>query len=202
MTATIDFIFDFASPNAYFAHHGLKGVSERTGAKVNYIPCLLGGIFKATGNQAPMMAFAGIKGKNEYGMLEVRRFIQKHGLTKFKMNENFPVNTVMIQRGALVAEQDGRLYEYIEAGLACMWEDNQNMADKDVFALAITDKGFDGEAILERTQDPAIKQKLIDNTEMAVSRGVFGIPTFFVGDEMFFGKERLGQVEDQVRLTS
>lgn len=202
MTATIDFIFDFASPNGYFAHHGLKGVTERTGAKVNYIPCLLGGIFKATGNQAPMMAFAGIKGKNEYSMLEIRRFIQRHGLTKFKMNENFPVNTVTIQRGALVAEQDGRLNEYIEAGLACMWEDNQNMADKDVFALAISDKGFDGKAVLERTQDPAIKQKLIDNTEMAVSRGAFGIPTFYVGDEMFFGKERLGQVEEQIALTS
>jgi len=177
MPATIDFIFDFASPNGYFAYHGLKGVSERTGASVNYIPCLLGGIFKETGNQAPMMAFAGIKGKNEYGMLEIQRFIKKHGLSQFKMNAHFPVNTVTIQRGALVAQQDGRLEEYIAAGLECMWEDNQNM--------------------LERIQDPAIKQKLIDNTAMAVERGAFGIPTFYVGDEMFFGKERLGQVEEE-----
>jgi len=198
MTATIDFIFDFASPNAYFSHHGIKGVASRTGAAVNYIPCLLGGIFKATGNQAPMMAFAGIKGKNEYSMLEIQRFIKKHGLTKFKMNPHFPVNTVMIQRGALVAEQDGKLADYIAAGLECMWEDGQNMGDKDVFVAALTGKGFDGADILARTQDPEIKAKLIANTEMAVGRGAFGIPTFYVGDEMFFGKERLGQVEEEV----
>ena len=131
MPATIDFIFDFASPNGYFAYHGLKGMAERTGASVNYIPCLLGGIFKETGNQAPMMAFAGIKGKNEYGMLEIQRFIKKHGLSKFKFNEAFPLNTVMIQRGALVAEQDGKLGDYIKAGLAAVWEDNKKMDDKD-----------------------------------------------------------------------
>ena len=114
------------------------------------------------------------------------------------MNEHFPVNTVMIQRAALAAEEDGKLNEFIEAGLECMWEDNQNMADADVFLSALSAKGIDGAALLARTQDPAIKQKLIDNTEMAVSRGVFGIPTFFVGDEMFFGKERLAQVEEEV----
>ena len=199
MTATIDFIFDFASPNAYLAHHALKGVCERTGAKVNYIPCLLGGIFKATSNQAPMIAFGGIKGKNEYMMLEIQRFIKKHGLTKYHLNEAFPVNTVMIQRAALAAAEDGKLEAFVEAGLECMWEDNQKMDDKDVFVAALTAKGFDGAALLERTQDPAIKKKLIDNTEMAVSRGVFGIPTFFVGDEMFFGKERLAQIEEEVQ---
>ena len=201
MTATIDFIFDFASPNAYLTHRALPDLVERTGAKVNYIPCLLGGIFKATGNQAPMMAFAGIKGKNEYSMLEIQRFIKKYDLTKFKMNEHFPVNTVMLQRAALAAEEDGKLMEFIEAGLQCMWEESQKMDDKDVFVAALTAKGFDGAALLERTQDPAIKQKLIDNTEMAVSRGAFGIPTFFVGDEMFFGKERLAQIEEEVQRT-
>jgi len=201
MSKTIDFIFDFASPNAYFTHHALKGVRERTGAEVNYIPCLLGGIFKETGNQAPMMAFSGIKGKLDYDMLETRRFIAKHEISNFRMNASFPVNTVTLQRGALVAEQDGRLMAYIEAGLECMWEDNQNMGDKAVFAQSMTGKGFDGEAILARTQDPEIKQKLIDNTAAAVARGVFGIPTFYVGDEMFFGKERLGQVEEEVLAT-
>ena len=199
MPAVIDFIFDFASPNGYFAHHGLKGVCERTGAEVNYIPCLLGGIFKSTGNQAPFVAFADVKGKNAYGMLEIQRFIKKHGLAKFKMNESFPLNTVMLQRGALVAEQDGKLIDYIDACLASVWEDNKKMDDKDVFVAELTTKGFDGANILERTQDPAIKQKLIDNTAMAVERGAFGIPTLYVGDEMFFGKERLGQVEDEVR---
>lgn len=201
MSKTIDFIFDFASPNAYFTHHALRGLRERTGTEINYIPCLLGGIFKETGNQAPMMAFSGIKGKLDYDMLETRRFIAKHEISNFRMNANFPVNTVTLQRGALVAEQDGQLMAYVEAGLECMWEDNQNMGDKAVFAQAMTGKGFDGEAILARTQDPEIKQKLIDNTAAAVARGAFGIPTFYVGEEMFFGKERLGQVEEQVLAT-
>ena len=125
MPVAIDFIFDFASPNGYLAYHALKGVTERTGSSVNYIPCLLGGIFKSTGNQAPFVAFAGIKGKNEYGMLEINRYIKKNGLTKFKMNEHFPLNTVMLQRGALVAEQDGKLLDYIDACLASVWEENK-----------------------------------------------------------------------------
>lgn len=198
MPKTVDFIFDFASPNAYFSHKALSGILERTGATANYIPCLLGGIFKATGNQAPMMAFAGIKGKNEYSMLETQRFIAKHNITTFTMNQYFPVNTVMIQRAALVAEQDGKLAEFITAGLACMWEDNKKMDDADVFVAAITEKGFDGADLLARTQDPEIKAKLIANTEAAVARGAFGIPTFYVGDEMFFGKERLAQVEEEL----
>lgn len=198
MPETIDFIFDFASPNAYFAHHALKGVSTRTGATVNYIPCLLGGIFNATGNQAPMMAFANVKGKLDYDMLEIRRFIAKHGLTKFIMNPHFPINTVLIQRAALVAQQDGKLIEFIEAGLALMWEEKKNMGDKEVFVEALTQYGFDAVDLLERTQSPAIKTKLIENTAMAVERGAFGVPTFYVGDEMFFGKDRITQMEEQV----
>jgi len=202
MPATIDFIFDFASPNGYLAYHALKGVTERTGSSVNYIPCLLGGIFKSTGNQAPFVAFAGVKGKNEYGMLEIKRYLKKYGLTKFKMNEHFPLNTVMLQRGALVAEQDGKLLEYIDACLTSVWEENKKMDDKDVFVAELNSKGFDGANILERTQDPEIKKKLIDNTAAAVERGTFGIPTFYVGDEMFFGKERVGQVEEEVTAQS
>lgn len=198
MPATIDFIFDFGSPNAYLAHHAIKGLADRTGATVNYQICLLGGIFKETGNQAPMMAFAGIKGKLEYDMMETGRFIKRFGLTKFKMNEHFPLNTVMLQRGALVAEQDGKLMEYIDACLKCVWEESKKMDDKDVFVAELTAKGLDGANILERTQDPEIKKKLIENTAAAVGRGCFGIPTFYVGDEMFFGKERLGQVEEEV----
>ena len=198
MTKTIDYIFDFASPNGYLAHHALKGVAERTGAQINYIPCLLGGIFKSTGNQAPMLAFAGIKGKNEYGMLEIQRYIKKYGLTNFKMNEHFPLNTVMLQRGALVAERDGKLMEYIEACLISVWEESKKMDDAEVFVAELTAKGFDGANILERTQDPEIKQKLIENTSAAVERGTFGIPTFYVGDEMFFGKERVDQVEEEL----
>ena len=192
----LDFIFDFGSPNAYFAYKALPPILERTGATLNLIPCLLGGIFKATGNQAPMMAFANVKGKIAYDQLEIMRFIKKHGLTKFKFNPNFPVNTLLLMRGAIVAENDGRLSEYVEAGLKCMWEDEIKMDDPEVFATAMTNLGFDGQEILEKTQNPEVKAKLAENTAAAVERGCFGIPTFYIGNEMFFGKERLGQIED------
>ena len=198
MTKTVDFIFDFASPNAYFAHKALAGIVERTGTHINYIPCLLGGIFKATGNQAPMISFASVKGKNDYMMLEVRRFVTKHKLTKFRMNSAFPVSSLMLIRAAIACEQDGRLMEFIEAGLQLMWEADKKMDDPDVFVAEITKAGFDGANLLERTQDPEVKAKLMANTKAAVERGVFGVPTFFVGDEMFFGKDRLDQVEEEI----
>lgn len=196
MSATVDFIFDFASPNAYLVHRVLPGIAERTGATFRYVPCLLGGIFKATGNQAPMIAYAPIPNKLAYEQLEFRRFIERHGLSGFNFNPHFPVNTVLLQRGALAAEREGRLMDYIEAGLHHMWEAPKKMDDAEVYADAMRESGFDGAALVEAAQDPAIKQALIDNSSAAVERGAFGIPTFFVGDEMFFGKERLGQVED------
>lgn len=198
MTKTVDFIFDFASPNAYLCHKVLPDISARTGATFNYIPCLLGGIFKATGNQAPMMAFNGIKGKLDYDGLEMQRFIKKHNLTKFAMNSHFPVMTLLMMRGAIAADMDGRLMEYVDAGVAHMWEDGLKMDDPEVYAVAMTKAGFDGADLLARTQDPAVKQKLVDNTSAAVERGAFGIPTFYVGSEMFFGKERLGQLEEEI----
>ncbi|MEO1168645.1 MAG: 2-hydroxychromene-2-carboxylate isomerase [Pseudomonadota bacterium] len=198
MSITVDFIFDFASPNGYLVHRALPPIAERTGATFNYIPCLLGGIFKATGNQAPMVAYAPIPNKLAYEQLEFGRFIAKHQLTDFTFNPHFPIHTVLLQRGALVAERDGRLMDYIEAGLHHMWEEPKKMDDPDVYAEAMSASGFDGAALVEGAQDAAIKQKLIDNTSAAVERGAFGIPTFYVGDEMFFGKERLGQVEEAI----
>ena len=198
MSITVDFIFDFASPNAYLVHRALSPIVERTGATFRYIPCLLGGIFKATGNKAPMIAYAPIPNKLAYEQLEFRRFIEAHALTDFAFNPHFPVNTVLLQRGALVAEREGRLMEYIEAGLHHMWEAPRKMDDPAVFAAAMDESGFDGAALVEGAQDAAIKQKLIDNTGAAVERGAFGIPTFYVGDEMFFGKERLGQLEEAI----
>jgi len=198
MTVTIDFIFDFGSPNAYFAHKVLPGIAERTGATINLIPCLLGGIFKATGNQSPMESFGHVKAKVDYGRIETMRFIEKHGLSAFTFNPNFPVNTLMLMRGAIAAEMDGKLEAYVEAGLKCMWEDGLKMDDPDVFVEAMTKAGFDGADLLARTQDPAVKAKLLENTTAAVERGTFGIPTFFVGKEIFFGKDRLPQVEEEV----
>jgi 2-hydroxychromene-2-carboxylate isomerase len=199
MKKQVDFIFDFASPNAYFSYKVLPQIVERSGATLNISPCLLGGIFKETGNQPPMVTFANVKGKMEYEMLESERFVTRHGLTQFKFNSSFPVNTLLLMRGALVAEGDGRLSEYVDAGLRSMWEDDKKMDDVEVFVSEMDASGFDGEDIVKRTQDAEIKSRLIANTNAAVSRGVFGIPTFFVGNEMFFGKDRLHQVEEALQ---
>ena len=198
MSKTIDYIFDFGSPNAYLAYRALAGVLERSGAELNLVPCLLGGIFKATGNQSPVEAFAPVKGKLEYFRLEMMRFVKRHELHDFSFNPNFPINTLMMMRGAVAAEMDGRLVEYVEAGMKQMWEQGLKMDDPEVFAAAMTDAGFDGPAMLERIQEPEVKAKLINNTAAAVDRGAFGIPTFFVGDEMYFGKDRLLEVEEAV----
>lgn len=145
-----------------------------------------------------MIAFGGIKNKLAYEQLEMQRFIEKYALAKFRFNPNFPVNTLMLMRGAVAADQGGRLGDYIEAGLKAMWEDGLKMDDPDVFAEAITAAGFDGPALLTQTQDPAVKAKLVENTSAAVERGAFGVPTFFAGDEMYFGKDRLAQIKEAV----
>jgi 2-hydroxychromene-2-carboxylate isomerase len=191
---TLEFIFDFGSPNAYLAYKVIPGILERTGADLKLIPCLLGGIFKATGNQAPMIAFGGVKGKMAYEMLETQRFVTRHGLTRFRMNPHFPVNTLLLMRAAVAADREGRLVPYVEAVLPALWEDGLKMDDPAV-VQGVLDKVRLGD-LLPKTQDGAVKAELADNTQAAVDRGVFGIPTFFVGSEMFFGKDRLGQVEE------
>jgi 2-hydroxychromene-2-carboxylate isomerase len=195
--ATIDFIFDFGSPNGYLAWKVLPGIAQRTGAAINLIPCLLGGIFKATNNASPMVAFGEVKGKLAYEGLETRRFIAKHGLTAFQPNPHFPVNTLLIMRGLVAAKRAGVADAYLDVVLAAMWEQGEKMDDPEVVRRVLDAGGLDGEALLAATQDPEVKAELVANTEGAVARGVFGIPTFFVGDEMFFGKERLGQVEEE-----
>lgn len=196
MTKTLELIFDFGSPNAYLTLTVLPELLDRTGANLVITPCLLGGIFKATGNKAPMVQYADAPAKLAYENLEMRRFIEKHGLTKFRLNPHFPVNTLTIMRGAIVAEDEGNLDDYVDAVNRAMWEEGLKMDDPDVIATFLSANGFDGPALLARTQEPDIKAKLVANTEAAVARGVFGIPTFFVGDDIFFGKDRLGQVEE------
>jgi len=198
MSATIEFIFDFGSPNAYLAYRALPAVLARTGAKLVINPCLLGGIFKATGNQAPAVAFAGVKGKLEYEMLEIRRFVARHGLDKFRMNPHFPVNTLMLMRGLIAAREAGVGDAYLEMGLQGLWEEGLKLDDREVLARRIDAAGLDSKGLLAAAQTDRVKLKLADNTAAAVARGVFGVPTFFVGDEMFFGKERLMQVEEAV----
>jgi 2-hydroxychromene-2-carboxylate isomerase len=198
MSATIEFIFDFGSPNAYLAYRALPHILERTGARLVINPCLLGGIFKATGNQAPAIAFAPIKGKFEYEMLELRRFVARHRFEKFRLNPHFPVNTLMLMRGLVAAQEVGSGAAYVEMGLEGMWEEGLKLDDKEVLARRIGAAGLDSAKLLAAAQSNPVKQKLADNTAAAVALGVFGVPTFFVGGEMFFGKERLGQVEEAV----
>lgn len=198
MAKTIDFIFDFGSPNGYLAWKVLPGIAARTGAKLNLIPCLLGGIFKATGNQSPVTAFGGVKGKLEYEALETRRYVAAHGLTAYRANPHFPVNTLLIMRGLLAARRMGVGDAYLEAVVCAMWEQGLKMDDPEVVAGVLAKAGLDAKAILEATQDPEVKAELVANTEAAVARGAFGVPTFFVDGEMFFGKDRLGAVEAEL----
>lgn len=198
MMKKVELIFDFGSPNAYLTLGVLPAMLEKIGAALTITPCLLGGIFKATGNRAPMLQFADIPAKLAYEGLEMQRFITRHGLTKFRMNPYFPVNTLTIMRGAVVAEDEGQLPRYVEAVNRAMWEEGLKMDDPEVIAAFLSANGFDGPALLARTQEDGIKARLVANTEAAVARGMFGIPTFFVGDEMFFGKDRLDQVLEAV----
>jgi 2-hydroxychromene-2-carboxylate isomerase len=186
MTERLEFLFDFGSPNAYLAYRALPPILERTGAELGIMPCLLGGLFRATGNQPPLVAFAGVKGKMDYEKLEIRRFIARHALTKFRMNPHFPVNTLMLMRGLVAARLRGEEAAYLK------------LDDRDVLARRIAEAGLDADRLLEDAQLPEVKQSLIETTDAAVARGAFGIPTFFVGKEMFFGKDRLGQVEEEL----
>ncbi len=193
---SLELIFDFGSPNAYLSMKALPELLERTGADLVITPCLLGGIFKATGNKAPMIQYADAPAKLAYANLEMQRFIEKHALTKFRINPHFPINTLIVMRGAIVAADEGVLDDYVDAVNRAMWEDGMKMDDPAVIEPFLSANGFDGAALLARTQEPEIKTRLVAKTEAAVARGVFGIPTFFVGDAMYFGKDRLGQVEE------
>lgn len=189
------FCFDFASPNAYFAHRVLPAIETRTGARFAYLPTLLGGLFKATGNQAPMFAFANIPAKLAYENREIMRFIERHGLTRFKMNPHFPVNTLLPMRGAAAAAGQGLLAPYVEAIFAAMWEQRVDCSDVGALAGVLTAAGLPAEALLTATQDEAVKAGLIANTQAAADHGAFGIPSFLVGEELYFGKDKLGEVE-------
>ena len=192
-----EFLFDFGSPNAFLAHRVIPSIEARTGLKFAYVPVLLGGIFKATGNRPPSQAYGNVPSKVAYDRLEIERFTQKHGINGFKFNPHFPVNTLLIMRGAVVAQQDGMLPRYLDAVFHHMWVAPKKMDDPAVITAALTESDIDPK-LLERAQAPDVKAKLIANTEAAVNRGVFGIPTFFVADEMFFGKDRLRDIEDAI----
>lgn len=190
----IEFLFDFGSPNAYLAHKVIPALVARAGVTFSYVPILLGGVFKSTGNQSPVTAYAGIANKLAYARMDMQRFIARHGLSAFRPNPHFPVNTVTLMRGCLAAKRDGNFARYVDVAFAAMWEQGLKLDDPTVFVAALDAGGLDGQALLEATQDPAIKAELIASTEAAVARGCFGSPTFLVGDEIWFGKERLDEV--------
>lgn len=197
MSKTIELIFDFVSPNAYLIWQPLKALAEKHGATIEITPAFLGGMHKLTGNAPPFIRDADVKGKNEYAMLELGRFVKKHGLSKFRMNPKFPFNTITLQRmlAALAPEQRAA---FIELLLPPIWEQGLDVTDSEALGKILQDGGFDAANLLTRTQDPAIKQALMDNTENAVARGAFGIPTIYVDGEIYFGKERLGQIDEQL----
>jgi 2-hydroxychromene-2-carboxylate isomerase len=196
--ARIEFHFDFGSPNAYLAHLVIPEIEERTGSKFEYVPVLLGGVFKLTNNRSPIESFQDVKNKLEYQRLETQRFIRRHGITRFAMNPFFPVNTLMIMRGAVAAQMDGVLARYVDEVFRHMWAEPKKMDDPTVARAALDESGLDGARLIARTQDPAVKDRLLANTQKAVERGSFGSPTFFVGDEIFFGKDRLRDVEEEI----
>jgi 2-hydroxychromene-2-carboxylate isomerase len=194
----LEFHFDFGSPNAYLAELVLPQIEQRTGAKFDYVPVLLGGVYKATGNLSPGESLRGIKNKPEYNALETERFLRRHHITQFKSNPFFPVNTLMLMRGVVAAQFEGLFELYFRAAYYHMWVEPKKMDDPQVFRAAFLSSGLDIDRLIARAQQNDIKKRLIDNTSRAVARGEFGSPTFFVGDEMFFGKDRLREVEEEI----
>src|SRR5712691_7473619 len=196
--AKVEFHFDFGSPNAYLSHLVIPRIEQRTGATFEYVPVLLGGVFRLTNNRSPAESFQGIKNKLEYQRLEMQRFIRRHAITRFTFNPFFPVNTLMIMRGAVAAQMEGVFPRYVDEVFRQMWADPKKMDDPAVARAALAESGLDGARLLERAQEPAVKDRLLQNTQKSVERGTFGSPTFFVGDEIFFGKDRLRDVEEEI----
>jgi 2-hydroxychromene-2-carboxylate isomerase len=196
--ADVRFLFDFGSPNAYLSHKVIPAIEARTGATFEYVPVLLGGLFKLTGNRSPAEAYAGIKNKLAYEGLETRRFVTRHGLTAYAANPFFPVNTLKIMRGAVGAQRLGVFAPYVDAVYHHMWEAPKKMDDSGVITAALAESGLDAEALMAATEDPQVKQALLDNTNMAFEAGAFGSPSFLVGRELYFGKDRLRDVEEAI----
>ena len=194
----VEFQFDFGSPNDYLAELVIPSIERRTGVKFEYVPVLLGGIYKATGNMSPADSLRGIKNKPEYQALETQRFLRRHNITKFRQNPFFPVNTLMLMRGGVAAQFEGMFEPYFRAAFHHMWEEPKKMDDLDVFRAAFKSSGIDIDRLIARAQQDDVKRRLIDLTTDAVNRGAFGSPTFFVGKEMFFGKDQLRDVEESI----
>jgi 2-hydroxychromene-2-carboxylate isomerase len=196
--AKVEFLFDFGSPNAYLAHLAIPEVEKRRGVKFEYLPVLLGGVFKLTNNRSPAESLAGIKNKPEYQRLETQRFIRQHGITRFRPNPFFPVNTLMIMRGAVAAKKLGIFERYVDEVYRHMWADPKKLDDPAVLRDALTESNLPADRLFELVQTAEVKGDLMAETQRAVDRGTFGSPTFFVDGEIYFGKDRLRDVEEAI----
>jgi 2-hydroxychromene-2-carboxylate isomerase len=197
MAHRVELVFDFVSPNAYLVWWPLRELLDRYEASLDVVPVFLAGMHKLTGNAPPMLRDADVKGKNEYAMLEMQRFITKHALTKYRLHPQFPFNSILLQRMLYAADQDGRGVQFVEALLRPIWEDGLDISSPEAVGAAVSAAGFDAAHLFARAASDEVKQGLVANTDKAVERGAFGIPTMWVdGTEMFFGKERLGQIEE------
>ncbi len=192
------FMFDFGSPNAFLSHEAIPAIEKRMGVKFEYVPVLLGGIFKATNNKSPAESLAGIKNKREFHALETERFIKRFHVKPYTWNPFFPVNTLNLMRTAIAAQREGVFEKYVEAAFHHMWVEPKKMDDPEIAIKALTASGLDAARLFALAQEPEVKANLVANTQAAVERGAFGSPTFFVGKEMFFGKEQLREVEEMV----
>jgi len=195
---TVEFLFDFGSPNAYLSHLVIPEIERRTGATFAYVPILLGGVFKLTGNRSPAEAFGNIRNKRDYMRVEMQRFQRRHSITSFRFNPHFPVNTLHLMRAAVAAQMENALMPYAQAVFHHMWEAPKKMDDPAVAREALVSSGIDADRLLARAQEADVKARLMELTQNAVDRGAFGAPTFFVGPEMFFGKDQLRDVEDEL----
>jgi 2-hydroxychromene-2-carboxylate isomerase len=198
MRPAVEFHFDFGSPNAYLCHLVLPALEKRTGVRVRYVPILLGGVFKLTGNVSPAVSLRGIKNKGEYQALEMRRFLEAHAIENFRPNPHFPVNTLQIMRGAIAAEREGCFERYVDEVYRHMWAEPKKMDELPVIEAALRESGLPAERILAAIREPDVKAALLANTEDVVARGVFGSPSFFVDEELYFGKDRLRDVEEEI----
>ena len=192
----VEFHFDFGSPNAYLSHLVIPQIEQRTGAKFEYVPILLGGVFKLTNNRSPVESYAGIRNKLPYEHLETQRFVKKHGITNYTFNPFFPINTLALMRGAIAAQRTGVFAHYVDQMFRHMWAQPKKMDDPEVVRAALVESGLDASQLMTLAQDPSVKEELAANTARSVERGTFGAPTFFIDDEIYFGKDRLRDVEE------
>jgi 2-hydroxychromene-2-carboxylate isomerase len=192
------FMFDFGSPNAFLSHEAIPAIEQRIAMKFEYVPILLGGIFKATNNRSPAETLAGIRNKREFQAIETSRFLKRFRVKPYTWNPFFPVNTLNLMRAAIAARLEGVFEEYVDAAFHHMWVEPKKMDDPEIALAALTASGLDAKRLFARAGEPDVKAKLIENTQAAVERGAFGSPTFFVGNDMFFGKEQLRDVEEMM----